>query len=767
MPPLLLVRIAIATVLGALGAQPLALDARLLIAVCIVALGVHAARRSEDPRIRMLLLIALVAAFARTALSDRFERHILPTRTMRFEGDILSERNPNGGDVREYIARLGDGTTVLVACVQRARVGAHVVIRGRLEPFDGPRNPDEPSERSIEQARGIDARIASAQMLSIAPSTHRSYSLLLARAHAWALDELRARLGEPAASIVAGELWGERADLPPDLHAEFQTTGTVHILITAGLHVGLVAMLLTVACSALTLPRALTASLSAAGVWGFALWSGADLPALRAATMASFFLAARACGAAALSWNALASAAIVIAWWMPSELATPSCALSFSCVGAIFACAKPIETALEHHASLPRAVREALVLTVATQLGTWPVTASTFLQFSTYAVFANLAVVPCVPTTMLLGALQLLFAWFSPVAQLFANLNGWIIAWITGSVHTLASLPHAAIAMTPPPLWCMFVYDAALLALSPLVRRGMTTLAIALILVATSLALLPPRTVDHRLHVTVLDVGQADAIVIQTPRGHVILVDAGGRLERGASGTDSSAEAIGERIVVPFLLRHGIHAIDAIILSHPHGDHVGGCRPVLRKIRVAEIADGGQTYGGHAYHDCLDTAHAHGVPIVYPRAGAVWRTEDGIILRFIGPSLPFIGGRNAINDNSLAFMLQYRRFRMLFTGDASSTSEQRFLTEGIDLHADVLKVGHHGSAYSSSPTFIAAVHPRYAIISVGRHNLFGHPAPSTIETLRRFAATIYRTDENGAATLSSDGAMVTIATAAQ
>ncbi len=109
-----------------------------------------------------------------------------------------------------------------------------------------------------------------------------------------------------------------------------------------------------------------------------------------------------------------------------------------------------------------------------------------------------------------------------------------------------------------------------------------------------------------------LDVGQADAIVVQTPRGHALLVDAGGRLERGTQSNGSVAEAVGERIVVPFLLRHGIHALDAVIVSHPHGDHVGGVAPVLRRLRVAEFADGGQRYGGHAYQDALATARSEG-----------------------------------------------------------------------------------------------------------------------------------------------------------
>ncbi|MGZ3498763.1 MAG: ComEC/Rec2 family competence protein [Vulcanimicrobiaceae bacterium] len=154
----------------------------------------------------------------------------------------------------------------------------------------------------------------------------------------------------------------------------------------------------------------------------------------------------------------------------------------------------------------------------------------------------------------------------------------------------------------------------------------------------------------------------------------------------------------------------------------------------------------------------LQTAHAEHVPIAYPRAGTVWRTDDGVTLTFIGPSLPLLTNtRNDINDNSVPFILQYKQFRMLFTGDAGAQAEQRFLAEGVGLGADVLKVGHHGSAYSSTPAFIAAVHARYAIISVGLHNMFGHPAPSTVKALEISGARVYRTDENGAVTVATDG----------
>ncbi|HET7814663.1 MAG TPA: DNA internalization-related competence protein ComEC/Rec2 [Candidatus Baltobacteraceae bacterium] len=666
--------------------------------------------------------------------------------------------------VEAQVCRSDEGLTYEVSSFEALpAAGTRVLLRGRLAPIDGPRNPGEPDFAELARERGIDATIAQAHLLQVLPDGPASASSTIAKAHGWAAAQFQATLSEPYASVLEGELWGEKTALPPQLRSEFQETGTVHILVTAGLHLGVVALLVLAVLKRLRLPRPLVCAGGAIAVWVYVLFSGAHLPSVRAASMVSFGIAAYALGRATLSWNAYGAAMLLVAVLRPHSVTSASFALSFSCVGAILLLANPFERALESFA-FPNVLKEALSVAAATQIGTWPLTAAVFCLFAPYALLANVLVVPVVGATMLLGAVQLLTAKMPLLAQSAAALNQELLAWIAGAVSTFAAMPHAAVPLHPPPLVIIALYDCAIVALvltDDMRRRGYAAgiAALAVLWIA-----LPPPVADGKLRVTVLDVGQADGIVIRTPRGHTILVDAGGRLERGAPGAQSAAEQIGEKIVVPFLRRSGVDSIDALILSHPHGDHAGGTPVVLRDVRVGEFADSGQRYGGYAYNDALQTARSERVPMAHPRAGDVWRLDDGITLTFIGPSLPLIQSNNTINDNSIAFILQYKSFRMLFTGDAGVAAEQRFLNEGIDLHAQVLKVGHHGSAYSSGAQFIAAVHPTYAIVSVGRHNLFGHPAPSTIETLRRFGASVYRTDTEGAATIATDGTSVSVTT---
>jgi competence protein ComEC len=540
------------------------------------------------------------------------------------------------------------------------------------------------------------------------------------------------------------------------LRDEFQATGTVHVLVTAGLHLGVIAALVYGVFRLCRLRRAPASLAAIPCVIAYAWLSGAHLPSQRAAAMVSVALLARACGARPSSWNALAVAALVVAALWPASVGSVSFALSFSCVGAILLFADPIGRALERWA-LPERVREALALTIATQLGVWPLSAATFGLVAPYAILANAIVVPATAIGMLAGIAALVCSGLPLLDRISATLATWDVDAILRVVHSVAALPGAHVRVAPPPLIAIVAYDAVALCAALALRRDARIAAALLALATAGVLATTLRLPDGRLTITMLDVGQGDGIVIRTPRGHTILVDTGGRLEHGpAVDGKSPAEIVGERIVLGYLQRTGVRRVDLLVITHPHGDHVGGCAPIVRALRVDAIADSGQRYSGRAYVDCLAAARERGVPVRVVRAGMRWQTDDGVVLDALAPSEPFLADTgDDVNENSIVMRLSYvlpggRTYRALLTGDAGEGSEARLLAHGADLRADLLKVGHHGSRWATTADFLAAVHPRVALISVGRHNSFGHPSPETLARLADTGIAVYRTDRCGA-----------------
>jgi competence protein ComEC len=737
-----------------------AMDARGLTALgCVAATGALAYGRARVPAAFALTGLLLAARFGHPPMLTE------ETRTARFAGTVVGDVRAGEGSASFPFA-LATGTVVRAHVRDDGVVpGERLVVRGRLVPFDEARNPGEPSRRALALGEGLAGELAGDRVVLRAPPDARDVRSWSARARAALSRRLRELLREPEATVVAGALWGERGTLPQDVRDDFQATGTVHVLVTAGLHLGVIAWLVAGALQLLRVPRVASSLAAIPCVVAYAWLSGAHLPSQRAAAMVSVALLARACGARPVSWNALALAALVVAAIWPAAVTTVSFALSFSCVAAILLFARPLQHALERW-ELPERVREALALTIATQIGVWPLSAATFGVVAPYAILANAAVVPATGIAMLAGIAALLLGAIPIAGRAAATIAVWDVDLILRVVSAVAALPGARVWVAPPPAVAIVAYDAAAIAAAIVLRRSVRA-AVAIVACASLAVLVTTlRLPDGKLTITMLDVGQGDGIVVRTPRGHVILIDSGGRLERGpAKDGRSPAELVGERVVLAYLKREGVRHVDLLVNTHPHGDHVGGLAPIVRALRVDAIADSGQTYGGRAFNDGLHEATLHHVPVHVARCGDRWATDDGVTLSVLSPcGALFADGKNDVNENSVVVMLAYRDFRMLFMGDAGFQAEQRLLESGADLHADVLKVGHHGSAYSSAPNFVTAVRLKYALISVGRHNLFGHPAATTLATLRGAGAMTYRTDLCGAVIIEPGVNVRTVAT---
>ncbi len=244
------------------------------------------------------------------------------------------------------------------------------------------------------------------------------------------------------------------------------------------------------------------------------------------------------------------------------------------------------------------------------------------------------------------------------------------------------------------------------------------------------------------LEITVLDVGQGDAIVARSPGGRCALVDA------GPAGDSWDA---GKAIVLPALTALGCHRLDLAVVTHPHADHLGGMAAVLEAMPAAEVWDAGQSDDSRVYGVLLTAVLAAGTPLAVPRPG-VLKSIDSVRWDILGPDRHLLAGtRSDPNNNSLVVRLAYGTVRVLLAADLEAAGEVQLLGRGppAALRADILKAPHHGSRFGTSPAFLAAVRPRASIVSVGRDNRFGHPDPATLARLARYGP-VFRTDSLGA-----------------
>lgn len=249
------------------------------------------------------------------------------------------------------------------------------------------------------------------------------------------------------------------------------------------------------------------------------------------------------------------------------------------------------------------------------------------------------------------------------------------------------------------------------------------------------------------LTVHFIDVGQGDSILIQTSEGQNMLIDA---------GSNSKGDVVKE-----YLQEQGVNKVDILIGTHPHEDHIGGLDVVIDNFDIGLIYMPKVAHTTKTYEDLLLAVQRKGLKIKSTAAGMDIPLE-GVDAQILAPE-PNLKSDN-LNDYSIVIRLTHGNISFLFQGDAEKRSEKHILDKEIDIEADLIKLGHHGSSTSSSPKYIKAVKPSYAIITVGKDNKYGHPHVETMELMDQLGIIVYRTDEDGTIVAISDGERLSFST---
>ncbi|WP_041737173.1 MBL fold metallo-hydrolase [Caldicellulosiruptor acetigenus] len=251
------------------------------------------------------------------------------------------------------------------------------------------------------------------------------------------------------------------------------------------------------------------------------------------------------------------------------------------------------------------------------------------------------------------------------------------------------------------------------------------------------------------LTVSFIDVGQGDSIIVQTPQGKNILIDSG----------PNTAEST----VLSYLKSKGITKLDMVVVSHPHEDHIGNMDVIIQNFAVGKVYAPNVTTNTKAFESFLLAVKGKGLKFSIPEVGQDISPDSKVKMIVLSPSKK--DKYEDLNDYSIVLKVEYGKTSFLLMGDATASIEEKLLHDNKlkqYLKSNVLKIGHHGSKYSSTSTFLSTVKPKYAVISVGKDNPYGHPFPLTLSKLKSLGAEILRTDEQGTITITSDGQTIKV-----
>ena len=644
-------------------------------------------------------------------------------------------------------------------------------------------NPGGPSERWERLRRSVDlvGTIKSAALVQIAPGSWPEEAAAAVRQRV--RDAARRHLAPksaPAAAVVVAILIGDRAGLADDVQRRLQAAGTYHVIAISGGNIAILTALLLTLLRMVVRSYRLVASVALAVIVTYGWIVGGEPSVRRAVTAAAIYLTLHLVGVVPRSLNVLALVAAVLALTEPRAVLDAGAWLSFGAtLGIVLGARRLTEWATDGAAprdqagdAIPAAFAiarrcwlaglELFSATVAAELALLPVSASLFSRVSWLGLVLNFVAIPAMTVVQIAGMSMVAFAgWWESAADASAWVASVAARGLVDSSRAVLLAPWLVWRVPPTSIvWTVAFYAAIAVALRLPARSPRRYLAIAVacgsaivIVSAPGLELAGPRA--GRLRLTLLDVGQGDAILVQFPDAHSLLIDAG--------GLPAGSFDIGDRVVTPALWALGVRRLDWLAVTHGDADHIGGAAGVERNFHPREIWEGIPIPPNPALQALRIQAHADGLAWRQVLAGQALEL-GGATVEVLHPASPSWERRRVRNDDSVVFRVRFGSVEFLLTGDAGTEFEDAFAMQVPRAPLRVLKVPHHGSRSSSSARFVKVFAPEVALISVGRDNRFGHPAPDVLARYMQLGTVVFRTDQDGAAILETDGATLDITT---
>lgn len=629
------------------------------------------------------------------------------------------------------------------------------------------------------------------------------------------LFSLRAEALDRLESLYAGDeyknilmqavLIGENTRLEKSWTEHFRRSGTYHALVISGLHLTVLAGWLLLMLRYTTGKVWLSLLLSFAAAWIYALACGMSAPIGRAAGGFTLFLISRYWHRPTHLLNALSVVVIVFLLSEPAQLFDGSFQLSVLSVLAIAALVAPLfewqtrpivngfarleevsgDPAQPFHIAALRVearliaetialytripklwatrgvsaivriavhLYEICMLSAVVQVALALPMAYFFHRVSLSGLLANVFIVPVMNAVVVLGFVAVLFhlRWLAVTA-------GWLLELARRIAEFFSSL-EPGWRIPDPPLWLGISFTAALVLLALIARRKTLWRWAAFAAVMGLFALMiahpfEPQLEPGKLEVAALDVGQGDCVLIVTPQGRTVLVDAGG--VPWFKGRPKPRLDIGEDVVSSYLWTRSIRHIDVLALTHAHEDHSGGLASLIANFRPHELWIGAMGES-EVWKRVRDVARQYGVRIV-PRKAGEKIPLGGAEFNILAPLADYEPTESARNNDSLVMTVHYGQRSILLTGDMEKEVERTLAAEGLLTPIDVLKAGHHGSRSSSTPEFLEATRPQFAIISAGMDNLYRHPHADVLRRMEEMGIRVLRTDQSGQLRILTDG----------